>query len=395
LVVDALPVLLVFSVAAGAGMLPTERFPTASIVAFSGGYVFVSLHAALRPLANVRHSAGQWLHSGCFVLNALIAGARGMEALHLLPLPFDRLQLIKIHVFVWMGVTPLLLVGCLLLCHELALRRLQLGINRIDEINSNLQRRIEEETSKCQQQQQLLARQSRHAAMGEMLGAVAHQWRQPLSAVGLIIQSLVKAYRRNLLNDDFVHQAEQDARRQILYMSETIDTFRSFFQAKQGRIAFAPETIMREVVAFVEPQFSSCDIIIKVVGSLPASTMVCGRPDEFKQVLMNLFANARDAIVSCGDGADTGEKGTIILRLRKDIDSLCLEVEDNGTGIPVAVLPSVFDPYFTTRQDSGGTGIGLYLCRMIIEESMGGHLSCENTLQGALFRICLPEGDCG
>lgn len=230
------------------------------------------------------------------------------------------------------------------------------------------------------------AAESNSKAMSEMLGAIAHQWRQPLSTVGLVFQSIRKAYEHGCLTDEFIMQADDDAQRQIHFMSETIDTFRSFFNPNKQTEVFATEQIIRNVIVDFEQHLILDGIFLTVL--LRSCPPVSGNPNEFQQVFINLLINAKEAILS---KRLTGWSGPGMIQIsQKDSDGqVQISVQDNGGGIDTAVLPRIFEPYVTTKDQSGGTGIGLYICRLIVEKSMSGAILATNTEDGARFSIVL------
>lgn len=231
-----------------------------------------------------------------------------------------------------------------------------------------------------------IAAESNSQAMSEMLGAIAHQWRQPLSTVDMVIQSIRKAFESNCLDRDFMTQADKDARRQITFMSDTINTFRSFFKPDKEKVLFNTEEIIKDVITLLEQPFGLKNIILAT--SLHSCSPVLGNPNEFQQVLMNILINAQEAIIAY---RLTGrvEAGRISICQQHLGSHLKIVIQDNGGGIDPAFEPRIFEPYFTTKKDDGGTGIGLYLSKMIIEKSMHGSLTVTNCNHGAVFTICL------
>jgi signal transduction histidine kinase len=174
-------------------------------------------------------------------------------------------------------------------------------------------------------------------------------------------------------------------------MSDTIEEFRGFYRLEKEKEPFPPFDCIADAVRLFEPQFTSSGIAVEIAGREGSSRLVHGYPNEFKQVILNLLGNARDAILEGRSTADDPEAGRIGVTLSILDDSiLCIDVRDNGSGIPAAIVPRIFDPYFTTKEESGGTGIGLYMSRMIVEDSLEGRLSLLEHRGGAVFRIELP-----
>ncbi|NJD38779.1 MAG: PAS domain S-box protein [Geobacter sp.] len=231
-----------------------------------------------------------------------------------------------------------------------------------------------------------VAAESSSKVASEMMGAIAHQWRQPLSTVDMVVQSIRKAFEVNRLDHDFITRAVIDARRQITFMSDTINTFRSFFHATAEKTFFDTGVIIRDVITLLEQPLGSNKITLAT--SLQRCSPVLGNPHEFQQVLMNILINAQEAIVA-GRSASHHEPGSIVISQQQQGNQLKIMIQDNGGGIDPAVEPRIFEPYFTTKKESGGSGIGLYLSKMIIEKSMQGSLTVTNQDGGAIFTICL------
>jgi len=231
------------------------------------------------------------------------------------------------------------------------------------------------------EQEQILINQSRHAAMGEMIGNIAHQWRQPITAVSLILQNLEYDYRDGVLDADALHAYVARAREHIDHMSSTIDDFRRFFRPESTPSRFEIAQPVEEALKIVRDSFQARGIGLQWTPGPALATF--GYPNELVQVLLNLLTNARDAIVERGVA-----HGLVSIELRPlTASEALLAVRDNGGGIDPAVLPRIFDPYFTTKPE--GTGIGLYMSAMLIDH-MGGSLIASNVEGGTEFRIRLP-----
>ena len=263
-------------------------------------------------------------------------------------------------------------------------------------LNNDLTRRVEEETERRLKHERILARHDRLAAIGEMIGAIAHQWRQPLATLGATIQSIRMAWELKCLDDTFLECAEADAQRQLEYMSETIEDFRHFFSLDKTLELFNIREKIEELILLVTPQFSNSVVTLKVLDNSGDSPMrVSGYQNEFKQSLLNLVSNSFDSIIEkCSvikdrDGSDWLD-GMIVICLSVTAGNVIVEVIDNGLGIPADYVDKVFEPYFTSKADKG-TGIGLYMSRIIIEDSMGGRLSFSSELGNTVFKIEIPR----
>ncbi|HLC16624.1 MAG TPA: hybrid sensor histidine kinase/response regulator [Thermodesulfovibrionia bacterium] len=242
-----------------------------------------------------------------------------------------------------------------------------------------------------QEKEALLIHQSRLAAMGQMLGAIAHQWRQPLNILALSLIDLKESYAYGELTSDYLANIVKTSMEQIQYMSKTIDDFRNFFKPDKHKIPFNIVEVVKEALNIVHVQLENHFIqsCIEYNCNKPekgGNIILYGYPGELKQVLLNIINNAMDAIVTRQE-ADKSFKGLIVIKMLHDEHKMTIRIEDNGGGIPEKVFSNIFEPYFTTKLYSKGTGIGLYMAKTIIEEHMGGRLYAENNNDGASFVI--------
>jgi PAS domain S-box-containing protein len=244
-----------------------------------------------------------------------------------------------------------------------------------DEISERL--RAVEELGK---QEQLLIRQGRLAAMGEMIGNIAHQWRQPLNTLALIVQELPTYYQRDLFTKEYLDASVTRAMQVINYMSKTIDGFRNFFGPDKDKENFKAGEVLIKTVSIVEAAFNELKLQIEV--SAEEEIVISGYPNEFSQVVLNILMNAKDALLERKIPAPK-----IVVRLFKEGDKRVLTIADNAGGIAPEIMDKIFDPYFTTKGPDKGTGIGLFMSKTIIEKNMNGALSVRNTREGAEFRI--------
>ena len=247
-------------------------------------------------------------------------------------------------------------------------------------LNETLEQRVQEELNKNREKDLLMIQQSRLAAMGEMIGNIAHQWRQPLNALSLVLSNIKDAYEFNELDADYINQADANGKRLIQKMSSTINDFRDFFKTNKTEIDFSACAQIHDAIALVDAAFKHSHI--EIVLDTPEDIQLCGFPNEYSQVLLNLLSNAKEAVLA------HAQTGTITVRLYRQDDRGCIAVEDNGGGVPDIVMNKIFEPYFSTKPM--GSGIGLYMSKMIIEHHMNGLLSVQNTVEGAVFTICTP-----
>jgi signal transduction histidine kinase len=230
--------------------------------------------------------------------------------------------------------------------------------------------------------------------MGEMIGAIAHQWRQPLSTLAMIVQRMHAVGCMQGLTLEQLEEFKGSAMRQIKYMSDTIEEFSDFYRKDKHAELFSPNKCIADAVRLFEHQFTSSNIVVTVRTHDNIDQLVPGFPNEFKQVVLNLLGNARDAILESRITQGKPEEGRIDVDIFTGEDrKMIIDIGDNGCGIPDNIVNRIFDPYFTTKEANGGTGIGLYMSRMIMLESLGGFLKLHKTEGGAVFRIKLPLGE--
>ncbi|MBF0516097.1 MAG: PAS domain S-box protein [Nitrospirae bacterium] len=236
---------------------------------------------------------------------------------------------------------------------------------------------------RLRRQEQLMINQSKMAAMGEMIGLIAHQWRQPLNSIGLSIQDIKDAYLYGELNDIYIRDVVDTTMDQICFMSKTIDDFRNFLKPSKVKVGFNVKSTIEGLVSMFELLFSKSGIDIAIRADHDAT--LSGYPNEFNQVILNLLNNSRDAIMSAGISRPSRGLIEIDISNSRERDKLLISVKDNGGGIPAQIIDRIFELYFTTKEQSGGTGIGLYMSKVVIEESLGGRIYAKNAENGAIF----------
>ncbi len=230
------------------------------------------------------------------------------------------------------------------------------------------------------------------AAVGDMLGIIAHQWRQPLNTLSTYISSLQAAQYNNKVTKSFVEKLVAGADGQIKFMSKTIDDFRNFFKpSKQKGFVDIFEVIISSV-RLMEAQVKNADIHLTVKNSAGVNSLTFfGYMSEFVHVLVNIIANARDALQQKEQESNESFEKKIEIRVECDSESIYIYVIDNGSGIPEHILPHIFNPYYTTKSSQSGTGVGLYMAKIIVEKEMGGQLSAQSLNDTTQFLIKLKR----
>ena len=248
----------------------------------------------------------------------------------------------------------------------------------------NLEDEVIGEIEKNKQQQLLMLHQSRLAQMGEMISMIAHQWRQPLNSLSMLNQSIVLKYNRDKLDEKFIIYFKENSNKQIQGMSKTIDDFRDFFKPEKEKVEFCINDVLNDTLEMVKPIFCQNQIDIKF--DIKKEFKIIGYQNELGQAILNIVNNAKDALVE-----NEIKNKQIIINLTQDDKSIVLTIKDNAGGILQNIIDKIFDPYFSTKDEKNGTGLGLYMTKMSIEEHMNGKLSVSNDEDGAKFTIKLGE----
>jgi signal transduction histidine kinase len=244
----------------------------------------------------------------------------------------------------------------------------------LQDFNASLKDKINEEIEKNLKKDKLVQEQSKLASMGEMIGSIAHQWRQPLNALNINIQNLDDDYDDGLIDRKFIENYISKNRRIISFMSQTIDDFRNFFRVDKEKKEFSVKEAIENVLNIQSAMFIEHKISLDIEGE---DFTHFGLYTEFQQVLLNIINNAKDQIVE-----NKIEEGKITITLKDNH----IFIKDNAGGINESIINRIFEPYFTTKEEGKGTGMGLYISKLIVE-NMNGKLKIENSLLGATFII--------
>ena len=253
----------------------------------------------------------------------------------------------------------------------------------LESLNANLEQRVAKEVEKNLEKDRFLIHQARFAAMGEMLNNIAHQWRQPLNNVGLLLQCAQLDYDDGSLDRYAFKHLVAKCMEMLQFMSQTIDDFQAFFKPMRERELFDPYGMLEKALLLVRSSFEKRGISINVNNY--GTTVMLGFGNEFAQAILNILNNAGDVLTERGVA-----KPFIEIRCSHENNVNIVNIRDNGGGITLDIMDKIFDPYFTTKFMSQGTGIGLYMTKMIIEKNMGGMITARNTAEGAEFIIELP-----
>ena len=276
--------------------------------------------------------------------------------------------------------------------HRVAERTKELATT-IDSLHSEIRERelaekklLDETTVRIQatealrEKEQMLIQQSRQAAMGEMIGNIAHQWRQPLNTLGLTIQQLSLFYDLGEFTKELLDNNVSRSMELIQHMSQTIDDFRNYFKPDKKKIDFKVQKALANTMTLIGDSFKSQHIDVELVTT--DDPVIHGFKNEFAQVVLNILNNARDVLTERGI-----KDPRVKITLGSENGRAVVTISDNAGGIPEEIIGKIFDPYFTTKGPQSGTGVGLFMSKTIIEKNMGGSLTVQNIADGAEFRI--------
>ena len=241
-----------------------------------------------------------------------------------------------------------------------------------------MEKRVEEEIAKNEQSSRIMFRQSRLASMGEMMANIAHQWRQPLSELSIDLFKM----KQNLGNESEFLVTYEHAKQVIKNMSNTIDDFRNFFNANKPIENFLVSSCVDDAMTMLKGTLDRNDIKIDVKSQ--KNVFVYGHQSELTQVFMNILVNAKDALKN----SEIKNK-KIQISIKSNDKFAIIDIKDNAEAIKDDIMERIFEPYFTTKHKSSGTGLGLYMSKMIVEH-MKGEIIAENLKNWVNFKIILP-----
>lgn len=239
------------------------------------------------------------------------------------------------------------------------------------DLNLSLEQRIKKEVVNSRKKDQIMFQQARLASLGEMLQNIAHQWRQPLGALTMIIQSFQSKFLSGKLTEEFIDSRVEDAGILAKNMSETLEDFRTFFDPNKSHKNFGIKQVVDKSLDLTKYQLEKDGV--NVSFTMHDDIKIYGFENELTHVILNLINNSRDALCQ-----NQIENKKIIIIVKETNKNVFINVIDNAGGIKNDIMEKVFDPYFTTKHKSVGTGIGLYMSKQMVEKHMNGKISCKN-----------------
>ena len=255
---------------------------------------------------------------------------------------------------------------------------------KLEVLTYDLEERIKKEIEKNKEKTAQLIQQSRFAQMGEMISMIAHQWRQPLTAITATTNNLLL---KNILNKEVPKEILEEELNLITeytqHLSFTIDDFRNFFKSDNEKVDSKIEDIIEKAINIIKTSFEAKDI--NLITNYKFNENINMYTTEIQQVILILLKNAEDALVD-----NEIKNKTIEIITYKENDFAIIEIQDNAGGIASDIIYKIFDPYFSTKKAKEGTGIGLYMSKMIINDHCKGEITASNNEDGAIFKIKLP-----
>lgn len=234
------------------------------------------------------------------------------------------------------------------------------------------------------EQEQMMIAQSRHVAMGEMIGMIAHQWRQPITVIAMGANNILADIALEDVSIERFAQEAKDVLKQTEYLSKTIDDFRNFFRPNKEKDAIKVVDVLLEAKQIIGKSLENHNIELSIVSDEEELIYTYSR--ELLQVVLNLLKNSKEAL-----DTNKTENGYINASVESLDDSIIIRVCDNGGGIDASIMDRIFEPYFSTKDKKSGTGLGLYMSKTIIEKHLNGTISAINTDDGVCFMITVSK----
>ena len=249
----------------------------------------------------------------------------------------------------------------------------------LDEHKNHLEQKVAQEVQKREEKEKMLMQQAKLASMGEMMDAVAHQWKQPISIMSMQVEMLGSDFEDKLVDTEYVQEFQEQIDRQIEHMMSTLNEFRTFFRPTTDAEEFNVQKMIEKVLLLTKDEFVKNTIEILV--NIREDFTLYGVENEFKHLVINIINNAKDAFIE-----NKSKNRQIIIDVFKEKHHKIIDISDNAGGIPEEIISDIFKANVTTKEESSGTGIGLYMSSQIAQKH-NGELSVHNIKGGAKFRF--------
>jgi len=263
----------------------------------------------------------------------------------------------------------------------------------LKELNDNLEYRVRKEIKNNREKDKKLIQQSRYAAMGEMIGNIAHQWRQPLSAISSTASATKLEIDLGLIDNNDIKKPLDKIMSYVQFLTKTIEDFRNFFRQDREKTDFNILEVLDNTISLISAAYK--DNNIEIIKEFKKDKFLAfGFPNELSQVFLNILNNSKDALIN-----ENIENKIVLIKVEDTEEFSVIKIYDNAKGVDKTIISKIFDPYFTTKHKSQGTGIGLYMTKEIIEKHMFGTINIQNSeflierkrYYGALFTISIPK----
>ncbi len=255
----------------------------------------------------------------------------------------------------------------------------------LEELNATLEKKVNKAVKEVKQKDKIIISQSRHAAMGEMISMIAHQWRQPLSVISMSANNMKLDIDLGECNPDAFVESIESITDQINYLSKTIDDFRDFFKPNKIAKETTFDVIVEDTMNIIGKSLENNNIAIEI--DIHTDDIIKTYSNELSQVLINIINNSKEAMVD-----NNIENPRIIIECKREQNDLYeINITDNAGGIPLKIAHQIYEPYFSTKHEKNGTGLGLYMSKTIVEDHLKGKISHKNTQDGVKFIIELPQ----
>jgi signal transduction histidine kinase len=265
--------------------------------------------------------------------------------------------------------------------NTLLLQEISIKNEQLELYNTKMQELVKEEIKKNLEQQKMIELQARYSQMGEIIGMITHQWKQPLNAISMMANVLILKQQNNSLDNKILEEKLDDIIMQVKYMSQTVNDFQHFFNPIKDKMYFNVFDSIQSVLDLVKSEYFHKNITVYLDGD--KSVNAVGLPNEVNQVVLSLLKNSKDEFIK-----NPHSNMWIKINITSKDDKAIIEVVDNAGGIPEYIIDKIFDIYVTTKQD--GSGIGLNISKSMIEDHMDGQMYVTNVENGAKFTIVLP-----
>ena len=254
--------------------------------------------------------------------------------------------------------------------------------SELRELNSSLELRVDEAVRSKREKEKMLIQQSKMAAMGDMISMIAHQWRQPLNQMSYVLMNIESSYEYKEMTPQYMDEKVKEGTKLLEYMSHTIDDFKNFFRPDKERTDENVSEVVANSIALIKKSFDAHEI--EVITEYQCERNMMLYRNELIQVLLNLLSNAKDALVIA-----EVENAVVRVTVSEREEAVVIEVCDNAIGIDSDIIDKIFEPYFSTKNEKNGTGLGLYMTKTIVEEHLNGTIVVENIDPGVCFKIIL------